>query len=82
MPLKIYLLKLKEEDTKLKNQRKVEHLLVKYSGVRISLIESINVISNVVAGREMEVLFNTTKIQGIQKDFLKHSVVVSPKTVE
>ena len=82
MALKIYLLKLKEEDTILKNKRNVEHLYVKYSGVRISLRESIDVISSVVAGREMEVLFNTNRIQEIEKAFLKHFVVVRSKTVE
>ena len=81
MPLKIYLLKLKEKDTVLKNKRNVEHLFVKYSGVRISLRESIDVISSVVSGREIEVLFNTNNIQEIQNQFMKHNVIVCPKKV-
>ncbi|MCH2022517.1 MAG: hypothetical protein MK207_08580 [Saprospiraceae bacterium] len=81
MALKIYLLKLKEKDTVLKNKRNVEHLYVKYSGVRISLRESIDLISSVVLGREMEVLFNTNKIQEIENAFLKHNVIVCPKKV-
>lgn len=79
MPLKVYTLQLKNEDTVFSNQRKIEHLLVKYSGIKISLNEAIVVINSVRVGRETEVLFNSDKLPVIEAAFEKYDVVVLPK---
>ncbi len=79
MPLKIFILSLKDKDSSLSNKRKVEHMLIKYSGVKISLGESINIITAVSIGKDVEVLFNSDRILEIEGAFLKYSVLVSPK---
>lgn len=79
MALKIYCLKLLEEHHSLPKKRKVEHLLVKYSGVKISLGTSIDMISSVEAGKVTEVLFRSQQLDTIQSEFSKYGIEVSPK---
>ena len=79
MPLKIFILSLKDKDTSLSNKRKVEHMLIKYSGIKISLGNAINIITAVSVGKEMEVLFNSDRFEEIETAFQKWSVVVAPK---
>lgn len=79
MALKIYLLQLLNDNQPLEKKRKVEHLLVKYSGVKISLGISIDMISSVETGQATEVLFNSTQIKTIQSEFSKYGIEVSPK---
>lgn len=82
MPLKLYIIKLQTPSSGLAQKRTVEHLFVKYSGVKITLSEAINIITSVSVGNEVEVLFNSDKLAEIEKAFLKHSIVVIPKAKE
>lgn len=81
MALKIFLLKLKEENSTFVNKRKTEHLYRKYAGIKISLENAIDVITSVGAGKTVEVLFNTNNLAKIETEFLKHSIVITPKEV-
>jgi len=79
MALKIFLLKLKEENSTFANKRKTEHLYRKHAGIKISLGDAIDVITAVGAGKTVEVLFNTNNLAKIEADFLNHSIVILPK---
>jgi hypothetical protein len=57
-------------------KRKVEHLLIKYSAVKISLGTSIDFISAVQAGQPTEVLFNSNQIESIRAAFQQHQLLV------
>lgn len=79
MPLKLFTLKLEDIKIQPDNKRKVEHLLIKYSGIRISLKEAIDSINTVIVGDTAEVLFHSDKIAEIETAFLKHAILVQPK---
>lgn len=79
MPLKVYLLELKDKESPLEQKRRIEHLLVKYSGVRISLKDAVNSMNIVATGKAAEVLFNSDKITEIENAFFKYAVLVSAK---
>lgn len=79
MAMKIYNLRLSNTCQILEKKRKVEHLLIKYSAVKISLGTSIDLISAVEAGQASEVLFNSHQIESITTAFGLHQVLVEPK---
>lgn len=79
MPLKIFIIRLKDKETGLAQKRTVEHLFVKHSGVKITLPEAIQIITSVSVGNEVEVLLNSDKLAVIEEAFLKHGIVVGPK---
>lgn len=80
MGLKLYIIKLKDKDAPLgSSTRNVEHLFVKHSGVKITLPDAINIIGSVNVGNDVEVLFNSNKIDIIEKAFSKFPVTIEEK---
>ena len=74
--MKKYYLQLSHPEVKLKNQRNVEHLFVHRSAVKINLNYSIQVISRLVQGQRVEVLFSPHLIHKIRADFERYEIDV------
>ena len=78
MALKVFILKLKDKAIQPSNKRKVEHLLVKHSGIKIGLKEAILAIDLVVENKEAQVLFNADKVDRIQAAFDQYGIEITP----